>query len=74
MAAKASVKKGDKVEYNWGKGKAKAEVTQVHTSDVSRTIKGKTIKRHASPEEPAAEVRTKSGGRALKSASELKKR
>ena len=68
-----AVKKGDDVEYKWGKGTAEAKVTQVHTSDVSRTIKGKTIKRKASKEEPAVEVQTKKGGRALKSASEIKK-
>ena len=69
----ANLKKGDEVEYKWGSGKAEAEVTQVHTKDVTRTIKGKKIKRHASKDEPAVEVKTKKGGRALKSASEVKK-
>ena len=72
MAGKAGVKKGDKVEYKWGTGKAEGKVAQVHTGDVEKTIKGKTIKRKASPEKPAVEVATKKGGRALKSTSEVK--
>ena len=72
MTGKADVKKGDDVEYKWGKGKVEGKVTSVSTSDTEKTIKGKTIKRKASKEEPAVEVSTKKGGRALKSASEVK--
>ena len=72
MAGKASIKKGDSVEYKWGSGKVEGKVTSVSTSDTEAKIKGKTIKRKASKEEPAVEVRTTKGGRALKSASEVK--
>ncbi len=72
MAGKSSVKKGDDVEYKWGTGKVEGKVTQVSTSDTEKTIKGKKIKRHASKEEPAVVVSTKKGGKALKSASEVK--
>ena len=72
MSKEPSVKKGDDVEWTWGRGKAEGEVVQVHTEDVAKTIKGKTIKRHASKDEPAAEVKTAKGAIALKSASELK--
>ncbi len=74
MAGKASVKKGDEVEYKWGTGKVEGKVASVSTSDTEKTIKGKTIKRKASKEEPAVEVTTKKGGRALKSASEVRKK
>ena len=72
MAEKKTIKKGDSVEYKWGTGKVEAKVTQVMTSDTEKTIKGKKIKRKATDEKPAIEVSTKKGGRALKSASEVK--
>ena len=72
MADKAGIKKGDEVEYKWGQGKVEGKVVSVATSDTEKTIKGKTIKRKASKDEPAVEVSTKKGGRALKSASEVK--
>lgn len=63
--------KGDDVNWTWGSAKAHGEVTAVHDHDVTRTIKGKTIKRKGSSDEPAVEVKSDKGGRALKSASEL---
>jgi N-methylhydantoinase B/oxoprolinase/acetone carboxylase alpha subunit len=68
----ASVKKGDHVEFSYAGHKGGGEVTAVHKSDVQRTIKGKKIKREASKEEPAVEIKTDKGGRNLKSASEIK--
>ena len=73
MSGTAKPKKGDNVEYKWGKGTVEAEVKAVHTGDVERKIKGKTIKRKGSTQEPVVEVETKKGGHALKSASEIKK-
>ena len=72
MAGKATPKKGEALEYKWGSGKVEGKVAAVHTSDVEKTIKGKTIKRRASPEKPAVEVKTNKGARALKSVSEVK--
>lgn len=72
MAGK-TLHKGEDVTWNWGSGKAHGEVTAVHDHDVTRKIKGKTIKRKGSAEEPAVEVKGDKGGRALKSASELHK-
>ena len=72
MTAKADVKKGDDVQYKWGKGKVDGEVTAVHTDDVQRTIKGTKVKRKASEDEPAVEIKTERGARVLKSTSEVK--
>lgn len=72
MARKADVKPGDDVEWKWGKGTGHGAVTKVHTDDVERTIKGSTVKRKASEEEPAVEVKTDKGGKVLKSTSEVK--
>ena len=68
----SSVHKGEKVEWKYGQGKAEGTVTAVHTSDVKKTIKGKTITRKASSKEPAVEVKTAKGATALHSASEVK--
>ena len=72
MTKSADVKKGDAVEYKYGKGEVKAKVTEVHKGDVAKTIKGKAIKRAGSKDDPAIAVKTKKGGTALKSASEVK--
>ena len=72
MTAKKDISKGDDVEYKWGKSTVEAEVTKVHTDDTEKTIKGSTIKRKASEDEPAVEVKTEKGAKALKSTSEVK--
>ena len=72
MSKDSGVHKGDDVSWKWGKGNAEGEVVQVHTKDVEKTIKGKTITRHASKDDPAVEVKTAKGATALKSASEVK--
>jgi len=61
MTAKADVKPGDEVQYKWGKGKVDGEVTAVHTDDIERTIKGTKVKRKASKDEPAVEIKTERG-------------
>ena len=63
--------KGDEVEWSWGNGTATGTVTETFTSEVTRTIKGNEITRHASDSEPAYMVEQEDGGRALKSGSEL---
>ncbi|MCX8253278.1 hypothetical protein RHAL1_00644 [Beijerinckiaceae bacterium RH AL1] len=72
MTKKADVSKGDEVSYKWGKGTVSGEVTKVHTDDVEKTIKGSKVKREASEDEPAVEVKTEKGAKVLKSTSEVK--
>ena len=72
MTKTGDVKKGDAVEYKYGKAKVEAKVAKVQKSETTKTIKGKTIKRDGSKDDPAIEVKTKKGGTALKSASEVK--
>lgn len=64
-------RKGDPVTWHWGSGTAKGTVTEVFTEKVSRRIKGKTITRNASADEPAYLIRQEDGDRVLKSGSEL---
>jgi hypothetical protein len=68
-----SFHKGDHVRWTWGAHEADGIVAQKFTTRVKRTIKGKAIIRNASDDEPAYLVRQSDGGRALKSASELRR-
>lgn len=72
MATK--LKKGDKVSWKFGGNKTKGKVVERFTDTVTKTIKGKKIKRKASKDKPAFLVRTKDGKKALKSGKQLKKR
>ena len=71
MTKAKDIHKGDAVEWKWGSGKGTGAVTQVHTDDVDKTIKGKVITRHASADKPAVEVKTDKGGKVLKSVTEV---
>ena len=63
--------KGTHVSWAWGAHRAEGIVAQKFTARVKRTIRGKTIVRNATADEPAYLVRQANGGSALKSASEL---
>lgn len=67
------MKKGDTVHWNWGASEAEGKIEKKHTEPVTKTIKGSKVKRKASKDEPAYEVKQKDGGKVLKSESELKK-
>lgn len=67
------LKKGDAVSWAWGEHRAHGKVAQKFTSRVRRTIKGQTVVRKATEDEPVYMVTQEDGGRALKSASELKR-
>ena len=69
----ADYKKGDKVEWKWGNGKAEGKVAEKFTEKVTRTIKGSEITRDASKDEPAYMIEQDDGGKVLKSGSELSK-
>ncbi|PJJ79703.1 Protein of unknown function (DUF2945) [Mucilaginibacter auburnensis] len=73
MQGSFTMKKGDEVTWKWGKGKAEGEIVEKHNKPVSKTIKGSKIKRNASKDEPAYEIKQEDGGKVIKSESELKK-
>lgn len=66
-------REGNCVEWNWGPGTSRGRVREIFREDVTRTIKGKRIKRTASAEEPAYLIEQDDGDRVLKSHSELRK-
>jgi hypothetical protein len=65
--------KGTRVSWRWGAHTAKGRVSRVFERDVTRTIRGAEVKRHASPDEPAYMIEQEDGARVLKSHSELRK-
>lgn len=67
-----AMKKGDKVEWNWGKSQASGTIEKKHVEPVKKTIKGTTVKRNASKDNPAYEISMEAGKKVLKSESELK--
>ena len=69
-----TIRVGSEVEWKWGRSKGEGKVAEKFTKDVERQIKGKTIKRKASAEEPAFLIRQENGDRVLKSQSEVSKR
>ncbi len=64
---------GTIVEWDWGNGTAKDKVKERFTEDVEREIKGNSVKRNASEDEPAYMIEQDDGDRVLKSHSELRK-
>ena len=67
------MKKGDKVEWNWGASTAEGKIEKTFDRPVTKTIKGTKVKRNASKDEPAYEIKQENGSKVLKSESELKK-
>lgn len=67
------MKKGDKVNWKWGKSKAEGTVKEKFEEPVKKKIKGTEVKRKASKEEPAYLIEQEKDKKVLKSESELKK-
>lgn len=69
----ATVKKGDKVEWNYAGHKAEGTVSEVHKEDVTKKVQGTTVKRKGSAKEPAL-VLSQGKKKIVKSASEVTKK
>ncbi|WDF54758.1 DUF2945 domain-containing protein [Mucilaginibacter sp. KACC 22063] len=67
------MKKGDEVHWDWGKSQAEGKIEKKVEKPVTKKIKDATVKRKASKDEPAYEIKTDKGQKVLKSESELKK-
>ena len=63
--------KGDAVKWNWGNGEGEAEVAEVHTERVERTISGKKQTRNGTDDNPAYVLEQSNGQQVLKLESEL---
>ena len=67
------MKIGEAVHWKWGKSEAEGKVKQKFTNSVIKKIKGTSVKRNASKEEPAYLIKQNNGSEVLKSETELKK-
>lgn len=67
------MKKGDTVHWNYGKSEAEGKIVAKDTKPVEKSIKGSKVKRNASPDEPAYEIKQDKGTKVIKSESELSK-
>jgi hypothetical protein len=68
-----SIRKGSRVRWTWGSSTAEGTVAEVHHERVTRTIKGSTVTRDASRDEPAYDIEQDDGSRVLKSRSEVER-
>lgn len=66
-----SFKNGDQVSWKWGKGEGQGEIVEIFTEKVTKTIKGFSVTRDASKDEPAYLICQADKDKVLKSASEL---
>ena len=64
--------KGDRVEWDWGRGTASGKVVETFQREVKRTLQGSEIKRNGSKDDPALLIRQEDGGEVLKLASEVR--
>jgi hypothetical protein len=67
------MKTGDKVQWKWDSSTAEGKIVKEYDKPVTKTIKGTKVKRNASKDEPAYEIKQENGNKVLKSESELKK-
>ncbi len=67
------IRKGTTVEWKWGNGTATGKVKEVVKEEVSRTIKGSTITRNGTDDNPALLIEQEDGGEVLKLQSEVKR-
>lgn len=64
---------GSEVQWSWGGSNATGHIQKVYTDDVTLTIKGTDVTRHASESKPAYYISQSGGDAVLKSHSEIEK-
>jgi hypothetical protein len=67
------IREGSKVEWKWGNGKAAGKVVETFTEEVSREIKGSTVKRIGEPGNKALLIEQEDGTEVLKLENEVSK-
>lgn len=65
-------KKGSRVQWKWMGRLIDGHVEEIFKESTTRVIKGKSIKRNGTPENPACLVKSEAGNFALKLESELR--
>ena len=67
------MKAGDKVKWAWGQGHATGTVKTAYARKVTRKLKGASITRNGSKDDPALYIEQDDGDGVLKLASEVEK-
>jgi hypothetical protein len=63
---------GESVEWNWGNGTAEGRIIERFTDQVTMSIKGSEVTRHADDDEPAFLIEQHDGDEVLKSITEIR--
>lgn len=63
---------GDTVEWDWGSGTAAGKITERHTDDITKTIKGTEVTRNPDDDQPAFTIEQDDGDVVLKSITEIR--
>lgn len=67
------IRTGTQVRWSWGNGTATGKVTGLHHASITRTIKGESITRNGTDDDPALDIEQEDGGRVLKLRSEVER-
>lgn len=62
---------GQHVQWHWGSGTAKGQISERFEREVTRTLKGTQVTRNGTPENPAFLIKQNDGDEVLKLGSEL---
>lgn len=65
------MRKGTRVQWNWGKGTAEGEVVETYTTKTTKTIKGTSITRNGTEDNKALYIKQDDGDHVLKSENEV---
>ena len=68
-----SYRKGDRVSWEWGEGRAYGKITEKFKEKVTRTLKGSEVTRNGSEDDPAILIEQEDGDEVLKLESEVRK-
>ena len=66
-----AIRKGTRVTWEWGSGTAEGTVQSTHSEKTTRTIKGSTVTRNGSSDDPALVIEQDDGTTVLKLRSEV---
>ena len=69
--AENKFRKDQYVAWSWGNGTAKGQVKERFERDVERTLKGSTVKKNGTEDNPAYLIKQEDGDEVLKLGSEL---
>src|SRR5665811_639006 len=51
------IRKGSRVQWNWGKGTAEGKVMETHTTKTTKTLKGATVTRNGTEDDRALYIK-----------------